>query len=222
MRKTIVILVLTMLIFPGNVLAHRPIFVQVEASAEDPVTISAPDISWAIYADLKAGDVDYYEFQVPEQGLDFFAQLLVPTRPEYKDFRPVLALIGQDLPQVDAKELPISLPPEAGVLILPWQDKEIFFEPFTQTRYYMAEEMRRKLRAGTWQLAIYHPQGKRGKYTLAVGEREKWGWQEALAFPGIWFRTRWWYSPGQTIAILGAMLAALVLVFWLFKRKLGK
>src|SRR5690554_7691581 len=93
MRK-MVFLITLLLLFSGVVCAHRPIFVV----DSDPVRLANPDISWAIYSDLEGGEVDYYQFQVSEQGLDFFTQLLVPTRKEYEDFRPTVALIGPGLP----------------------------------------------------------------------------------------------------------------------------
>src|SRR5690554_3079952 len=116
MRK-MVFLITLLLLFSGVVCAHRPIFVQPADS--DPVKLANPDISWAIYADLKGGEVDYYQFQVSEQGLDFFTQLLVPTRKEYEDFRPTLALIGPGLPSVADQELPFTIPQDAGAIVLP-------------------------------------------------------------------------------------------------------
>lgn len=214
MRK-MVFLITLLLLFSGVVCAHRPIFVV----DSDPVKLANPDISWAIYSDLEGGEVDYYQFQVSEQGLDFFTQLLVPTRKEYEDFRPTVALIGPGLPSAPNQELPFTIPQGSGAIVLPWQQKQVFFEPFTQTRYYMAEEMRRNLSPGTWRLAVYHPQNQGGKYTLTVGEREEWSWKDILSFPVMWFKTRWWYSPGQTIAIMLAGITLLALVIWFIRRR---
>lgn len=207
-----------LILMAGVVGAHRPLFVEQETSIEQPEIIPDPDVSWAVYAELEPGeDVDYYQFTVPEGGLEFFTQLLVPHRREFADFQPTVALIGAGLPSIES-EVPFAVPQDTGAVTIPWQDKEIFFEPFTQTRYYMAQEFRKHLEAGTWYLAVYHPQGDGGKYTLAVGEREDWAWQDIFAFPGMWFRTRWWYSPGQTIAILAIGVGLLGLV-WFIKRR---
>ncbi|HOC05913.1 MAG TPA: LPXTG cell wall anchor domain-containing protein [Bacillota bacterium] len=35
----------------------------------------------------------------------------------------------------------------------------------------------------------------------------------------MWFRTRWWYSPGQTIAIILGVLALIALLAWLLARR---
>ncbi len=206
-----------LIILSGKLSAHRPLFIKTDnTQLENARAIPDPEISRAIYAELAPGKAHFYQFVLMEDQ-EFFAQMLVPARPRYKDFQPTLALIGPGLP-VPAAEIPFALPPNTGALILPWEDKEVFFEPFTQTRYYMARELRRSLPAGTWTLAVYQPEGKGGKYTLAAGEKEQWGVQDILAFPAIWFRTRWWYSPGQTIAIILAAPALAALLSWLLLR----
>lgn len=166
---------------------------------------------------MPPGGVQYFKLEAaPNQEL--FAQILVPTSPPNKDFRPAIALIGPGL-QEPQGEIPFTLPQGSGALIFPWEDKEVFFEPFTQTRYYMAKEVRRSLPGGTWYVAIFQPQGKAGKYTLTVGEKDRWGVKEILSFPLMWFRTRWWYSPGQIIAIILGALALIALLTWLLARK---
>jgi len=211
MVKVVVLILILIVIFAIPVSAHRPIFLEPEnAQADKPYPISDPDISWAVYQELQPGKVDYYEISVPSAGLSFFAQLLVPTRPQYQGFRPNLALIGPDLPQPQ-EDLPVEVPRGYGAVLIPWEDKEVFFEPFTQTRYYMAKEVRRPLSQGNWQLAVYHPEGQGGKYTLAVGEKERWSWKDIFLFQAMWFKTRWWYSPGQTIALITAGLAGVAL-----------
>ena len=129
-----------------------------------------------------------------------------------------MVLIGPGLPWVDLDQFPFEKPQGTGAIVVPWEDKEVFFEPFTQTRYFMAQEFRRNLQAGTWWLAVYSPQGQGGKYTLAVGESERWGWRDLFAFPGMWFRTRWWYNPGQTIAMMLAGLGFISMVIWLLRK----
>ena len=204
-----------LVLLSGKLSAHHPQFIRTDISElENARTISEPAISRAIYAELAPGKVHYYRFVILEDQ-EFFAQMLVPVRPRYKDFRPTLALIGPGLP---TEEVPFALPSDTGAIILPWEDKEVSFEPFPQTRYYMAQEFRRSLPAGTWNLAVYQPEGKGGKYTLSVGEKEQWKIKDILAFPAMWLRTRWWYSPGQTIAIILAAPAVAALLVWLLLR----
>lgn len=219
MLKPLLVLTLAILVLVGGtVSAHRPIFVETENTGPDqPVAIPNPEISWAVYARLTAGKAEYYEFSVPEEGMQLFAQLLVPT-PAPGNFRPSLVLIGPGLAP-EEPGIPVEVPPGMGAMVLPWQEKELFFEPFTQTRYHMAEELRTDLGQGKYFLAIFEPQGQGGKYTLAVGEEERWSWRDIFAFPGIWLRTRWWYSPGQTMAIILAAAAVLALAIYLFIRK---
>lgn len=219
MLKPLLVLTLVLLVLVGgSASAHRPLFVETENTGPDrPVAIPNPQISWAVYARLASGMTEYYEFSVPEEGMELFAQLLVPA-PAPVDFRPSLVLIGPGLDPADPG-VPVEIPPGMGAVVLPWQEKELFFEPFTQTRYHMAEELRTDLAQRKFLLAIFEPQGKGGKYTLAVGEEERWSWRDIFAFPGIWLRTRWWYSPGQTAAIILAAAAALALATYLLIRK---
>ncbi|HPZ90683.1 MAG TPA: hypothetical protein PLL81_04935 [Bacillota bacterium] len=191
-----------LLLLGGPVCAHRPVFPQ----AREPYDIPDPAISLAIYRELGAGQVDYFRFSVPRQGMEFACQLMVPARSRSKDFRPVLVLIGPGLPD-PGPEIPVAVPPGLGAEAEEWWDGGKFFEPFTQTSYRMGPKVRRHLPAGEWQLAVYHPPGTGGKYTLAVGERESWGWRDLLRFPGLWLRIRWWYNPGQTVAAILAGLA---------------
>lgn len=213
MKKLLFTATYLILLVAGPVCAHRPIFVESDNTGpEQAARIPNPDTSWAIYADLSAGETHYYQFTVPEAGMEFFAQLLVPT-PVREEFRPALALIGPGLPFPEIQPEKIQIPSGMGAVTLPWQDKEVFFEPFTQTRYRMAQELRLDLPGNTYWLAVYQPGDGGGKYTLAVGEEEQWGIRDVFSFPGMWFRTRWWFSPGQTLLIIGGaagVLAALI------------
>lgn len=213
-------LTLLILVLAGGVAcAHRPVFLSPET--EDPYTVSQPEISQAIYRELVPGQVDYYRLTVPQQGLDLFTQLLVPTRGQEQDFRPSLALLGPGLPPARG-ELPLAIPEGSGAVIMDWEDKGIFFEPFTQTRYDMARELRRSLPGGEWQLAVFHPQGHGGRYTLTLGEEERWSLKDIIRFPNMWLRTRWWYNPLQTVAILVAGLFLMALAIRLAVRFLGR
>lgn len=218
MAKIIALTLLFLVLTGGVVCAHRPIFLARETV--EPYTITKPEISQAIYRELIPGQVDYYRFTVSQGGLDFFTQLLVPARGPDRDFRPSLALLGPGLPPVEGN-LPLAVPTGWGAVIMDWEDKGTFFEPFTQTRYYMAREQRRSLPQGEWQLAVFHPRGKGGRYTLTLGEEEQWSWKDIFRFQGMWLRTRWWYSPSQTVVIILAGLGLVSLAIWLAVRYLA-
>lgn len=218
LKASICALVLFVLCLSGKTLAHHPQFVKTDISRlEDARIVSDPTTSQAIYATLAQGKVHYYQLETTEDQ-EIFVQMLIPFRPPNKDFRPRVALIGPGLPEPDG-DVPFTIPQDSGALIFPWEDKEVFFEPFSQTRYYMAKEIRRSLPSGNWYVAVYHPEGKVGRYTLTIGEKDRWGVKEVLSFPAMWFRTRWWYSPGQTIAIILGVAALIALLTWLVKRR---
>lgn len=200
------------LLFGPGASAHRPIFVDEQPTdPTDALQIPDPDISWAIYAELASGDAHFYRFVVPEPGLEFFAQMTVPARQEYRNFDPWFALVGPDLPRDIS--MPARLPMDYGALLAPAGGvKGEFFEPFTQTRYILRQKMQEELEVGTHYLVVFHPDGEQGRYALTVGEREAWAWADLLAFPAMWLRVRWWYSEEQTVVLVSFMAMAAVVI----------
>lgn len=194
-----------LLLWPGIVAAHRPLFVPGDnTTPEEAVEVQDPAISWAIYSELAQGEVHYYRLELAEET-EIFAQI---TSPANNPFKPTLTLLGTGLP--DADGLPLTIPPGMGAISLETGDFiDSHFEPFTQTRYLLGPELRERLAPGSYYLAVWHPEGQPGRYALAVGEEEVWTWRDIVKFPGMWFRARWWYSPGQTVAVLALAVAFL-------------
>lgn len=213
LKAVVVVLVIGIaVLLPRPASAHRPIFV--DDHPGDPTNaleIPDPDISWAIYAALSTDDVHFYRFEVPSRGLEFSAQMTLPARHEYRGFDPWFALIGPELPQDSS--VPFQLSVDHGALLAPAaRIEEEFFEPFTQTRYLLRQKIDVKLTPGTHFIAVFHPDGKEGRYALTVGKRETWGWSDLLRFPSMWLRVRWWYSESQTLILLVALAAAAVVI----------
>lgn len=206
-------------LLPSMVVAHRPIFVELPNNRqEDAQPIPNPAVSWAIYAELGPNEVHWYWFDVPPAGQEIFVQMTVPNRSGHRGFDPWFALVGEAFPAQQG--LPFALPRGMGADVAAGAGAEDFFEPFTQTRYLLRQEYRRNLAGGSYYIAVYHPQGKQGKYALTVGEQEDWDWHDLLRFPLIWLRVRWWYSPAQTVAVIAVMAALAAALVWLIFRRI--
>lgn len=211
---TVLLTVGAIILLPAVAAAHRPLFLQEENNCwQSAQFIPQPDISQAVYAELAPGQTHWYRFEAGEE-LAFYAQMTVPNLAGYEDFAPWFALIGADLSSEGG--LPIAVPPGMGAEFAPGTEAgEKFTEPFTQTRYLLRQEMRRHLPAGSYYIAVFHPGGKGAKYALTVGEKEDWRWRDVVSFPLIWLAVRWWYSPSQTVAVMGGLALLAAVLIWL-------
>lgn len=172
--------------------AHQPYFEDDDWTAGAPYTVQDPTVSTALYATLdNRQDVDYVTF-TGQAGQRVLVGLTIPQIEGQEAFAPTLALIGPGLPAV---ELPagIEAPPGTGGILLapPPGPARPFFEPFSRTRYWERQEDRFTLPAdGDFVVAVWHPEGAVGRYTLVVGDREIPGGD--VAFP---FKLRSFWTP---------------------------
>jgi hypothetical protein len=171
-------------------LAHRPYFEEQDIVAGAPWEIDDPTISTALYATLEsASDVDYFAFEA-QQGDSILLALTIPQIEGQEEFAPALVLLGPGLPEVD---LPagISVPAGAGALVIepPPGPAPTFYEPFSRTSYWERQEQRVTMPvSGQFAVAVWHPDGKVGRYTFVIGDKERLGGD--LAFP-IKMREYW-------------------------------
>ena len=184
---------LLLLASANNVSAHQPYFEEEDWSADAPYTVVDPTVSTALYATLESGsDVDYVTFR-GAAGTRVAVGLTIPQIDGQDDFAPTLALLGPGLPGV---VLPgrVATPAEdtGGVIVAPpTGPARAFFEPFSRTRYWTRQETNITLpEDGDYTVAVWHPQGAVGRYTLVVGNREIPGGD--VAFP---FKLRAFWTP---------------------------
>jgi hypothetical protein len=187
------VLSLTLSVFlAGPVQAHRPYFEDDDIRAEAPWAVDDPTISTAIYATLESqDDVDYFTFEGLEREVILLA-LTIPQIAGQEDFAPTMALIGPGLPEA---ELPERLVMSPGTGALPFEPPlgppPTFYEPFSRTSYWERQEARVALpAAGAYVVAVWHPEGQVGRYTIVIGEKERLGGDPA--FP---FKMRSYWTP---------------------------
>ena len=112
--------------------------------------------------------MDYYLLAAVQKGDPIDVSLLIPVIDRLADFRPVLALLGPELP-VETAGLPqetidafLKIAPDEGVIIkTSEQASEIFFEPFTQTKYWQRQSIHLTAPVSSrYFLAIFDPKEK--------------------------------------------------------------
>lgn len=194
----LVILILT-LGLNSNVLAHIPLDTSGPALKEEPILVEDHKISWAAYNQLnEPGEVDYYLFNA-NKGEEIYFSMVIPVIDRYKNFKPDVALIGSgfenNYAEYDINYINSILKLESNENIIIVRDHkenpDIFFEPFTRTSYWVRQELSIAAPVtGSYYLAVFSGEQAQGKYTLAIGRREIWGFKDIIRMPKIWWDTR--------------------------------
>ncbi|MGB8955275.1 MAG: LPXTG cell wall anchor domain-containing protein [Tumebacillaceae bacterium] len=218
----LVAVLIAALFLPSSVMAHKPIFIERSISGyEQALEIPDATVSYAMYSELQGPQqVDLYKFTLAADT-PFYARISVPKRPELRDFAPAFVLFGPGLPTSnEPPHYPLALPEGLGrAILLPAGEKDDFYEPFTQTTMVQRQYISRQLPPGTYYLAVYSPAGQTGKYVLATGEREQFGFADWLLFPLTWLKVRLWYDATQTWLILAGIAAAIAGAIWYWRNR---
>jgi hypothetical protein len=165
------------------------------------------DASRAAYRELVRGDqVDVYEFTA-KKGQEIYIQMTLPQFESLKDFTPQFLLVytgsGEahfespalqkgavvDVPdEVVDKVFPHPADAEPALLAVAYDGSELlpFDEPFTGTRYWIRQTLTVAAPAdGTYRIGVYSLQAQTGKYVLAPGKKEQFGFFDILTLPGV-------------------------------------
>jgi len=208
------------------VLAHRPYFEEEDIGPDAPWHVHEPTISTAVYATLEsATDADYFVFE-GQAGEVILLALTIPQIEGQEDFAPTLALMGPGLPQGDVADRVVR-PEGAGVMEIapPPGPAPTFFEPFSRTSYWDRQQERVSLPAdGRYVVAVWHPEGRLGRYVFVIGDIERLGGD--LTFP-LKMRDYWTpvgrpaarAAPGAPTLLLwtalGFLLGSMPFALWL-------
>lgn len=218
MMRRILLAILAVACSSSAVLAHKPLDTSQPATKEEPIVIRDHQSSWVAYNRLAGSkDVDYYLLPAVKEGDPIDALLLIPVIDRLAEFRPVLALLGPGLPlatggipeETIADYIKIT-PPEGGVFKTSAQTPKIFFEPFTQTKYWERQSLHLTAPvSGQYYLAVFDPQGRGEKYVLSIGKQENWKFKDVFAFPRIWWQVRIFAEQERsTYVLVGVFLMA--------------
>lgn len=215
-KKSLSLLVILFVFVTTVVSAHKPIFENKDTSINSPIVIDNHQISYAIYAELDGkNDVDFYEFEAKE-GQNFYIEMLVPKIKSNENFQPNFVIISKQIPNKDS--VPLDIPQGYGVINVPYPENYTneFYEKFTQTTYLKAQSISGIIeKDGKYIIGVYS-NSKGGKYTLAIGKKEDFGFKDILTFPYVYFKVKYFFNPIITLLCLAT---AILVIFGLYTLK---
>jgi len=187
--------------------AHVPRTAAENESLETAMVIEDPIKSWAIYSELRHGEIaNYYEMEM-EEGERLYLSILTP---ENEDFVPNLAVMGPGIEEYDPVPDFVEQPADVGVKIIEGELGEREYEPFTPGSYYHPARYDEKIdESGTYHVVVYNEEETGGKYGLAVGYQETWSPMEWIRLPldvvniRIWEGQSLWLIFAPMVSVLG-------------------
>ncbi len=162
--------------FPLNAVeAHRPSFPDgFNKSANSAFQLDDIDISQAIYQILKENEQVWLSFD--PKSSDFSTtniQLGIPVLKETEAFRPMVAVVAQNLKEAD---LPFDIPEGFGATVYETNDGNLikkFHEPFTNTNSWILIEDEFEIVGNEIHyVVIFSKTNQSGKFWFATGRQE--------------------------------------------------
>ena len=207
-RRTITaIFTIILVLMTATAAAHIPRTAAENESLETAMVIEDPIKSWAIYSELRHGEVvNYYETEM-EEGERLYLSILTP---ENEDFVPNLAVMGPGIQENDPIPNFVERPEDVGVIVIEGELGERVYEPFTPGSYYHPARYDEKINeSGTYHVVVYNEEEIGGKYGLAIGYQETWGPIEWIKLPldvvtiRIWEGQPIWLIFAPMVSVLG-------------------
>ena len=193
-------LVVGFLGFANTALAHLPRIV-----TGDKVVVSNPEVSQAFYGELNGNPAEYTF--TSDRLFDLYVNILVPepSNPDGRYSVGIYRLVnGQD-------EIVATLPSDSII----WQE---IWEEFGRDFYMKGPEFENKQEAAGDYRVVVSSADNKGKYVLAIGQKEQFIWQEILKVYYIvpllklnFFHSSLWQFLLTPFVLFGAM--ALVSIF---------
>lgn len=161
-------------IFGAAAFAHQPILSDGSAvNIEHAIPLQDVQISRVVYHEVTTGSPQIWLTFEISQPQSLKLQLGVPYIGRLEGYRPALAIIGPELPDVS---LPFEMPDGLGGTVFDSRntsEPEFFDEPFTGTQSWIVAEADVSLPvAGRYYVVAYSPTSETGKLWIALGEKE--------------------------------------------------
>ena len=162
--------------FPPNTAeAHRPSFPDgLNKSPNSAFQLDDIDISQAIYQVLGENEQVWLKFHpTTSSSKTVNIQLGIPVLDETESFRPVVAVVSQNLSRID---LPFDLPDGFGAIVYEVNNEEQikkFHEPYTNTNsWILIEEEFEIIGNEIHYVVIFSKTNQSGKFWFATGTKE--------------------------------------------------
>ncbi|HBU48998.1 MAG TPA: hypothetical protein DEB46_11875 [Myxococcales bacterium] len=185
---------LSLVLLSATAWAHKPSYSEGQyRDSASAWTIEDPDVSIVLYHPVEcSSQVVWLRYEVPE-AREIFVQLGVPKIDRLADYEPNLAFVHSagETPQ----DVPFTPPEGYGVDALELdEERQEFFEPFTQTESWILLERKVQVPAGVGYVAAWHPEGRTGKLWVAVGDVEEFGEQDWADIDSWYYNTRYFHE----------------------------
>jgi hypothetical protein len=203
LNPAVIILLMIYGIISAPAEAHQPRF-----PGTGTTVVNDPDVSQAWYAELGGAPAEYRV--VVKDSLLLYVAVLVPAMPFVtKDYTAVVST-GEN----GGEKVVFTLDRPAAE----WTD---FFEPVAGDHYWQGPEQRVRVGPGTYFVRVSNP-GNRGKYVLAIGERESFPPSEIARVIGVMPKlkryfgkspwTAYFNGTGIFIGVTAAVVAGVVVL----------
>ena len=201
--------------------AHKPVVINGgPTTAETAYVIEDVDVSQVAYHEATpAQPTLWFTFEV-EAGKELYLQLGVPKIDRYADLRPAMALLGPGMPELE--NVPFEVPAGYGGVVysMVGVEPEVFNEEFTGTEsWQFPAETPTVETGGKYYLVGYLPEAESGKFWVAVGTLERFGFGDIVKLPKTLRDVRSFHEVGPVggllfwAMVIGAMLLAILV--WL-------
>lgn len=213
-RCSLVILV-GILCMPGA-WAHRYIENEgIHTSAESAIPIGDIDVSQVAYHEATSDSAQLWLSFEAEAGVIASIEIGVPKIDRYESLRPAFILLGPGLPALENS--PVEVPEGYGGIVYATDtisDPEVFDEPFTGTSSWIFGRQEITLPAsGLYYIVTYVPSGTPGKFWVAPGVKEVFGFGDILTLPAVIYKVRTFHEVFFWGGILGwGYLGAVILL----------
>jgi len=173
----------TLLLLLSVAQAHQPSYGGDWSTSDTAFQVDDPSISIVVYKTTTCEQPHLWLTFEAQAGEDVWVQLGLPVIDRLEDYRPAMAVLGPDLPELDPATVPFEIPEGLGGVIYPSEEPGEFYEPFTQTSsWILAEDWLTMPSSGTSYLVAWDPGNQTGKLWLAMGVVEDFSnvdWSEA-------------------------------------------
>lgn len=182
---SIIVPLMILLAFSPPASAHSPTFPHGNTSLTNAWEVHDPAKSWAVYADLGAGEVNYYrmEFQAGDRIL---LMLIIPVDEGKTGFLPRMALLGPGL-QSEGDVPPYVVAPSGyGMMGMSSRLPDApSFEPFSPSGFYEISSYDGQAnQTGTYYVAVWNDDpSEGGRYGFPVGFLESFTLEEMITIP---------------------------------------
>lgn len=164
----------------------------IHADFDNAIPIGDIEISQVIYHTVTEKTPSVWLSFEAEAAAVAKIQLGVPYIDELEAYRPAFALLGADMPVLDG--LPFEIPAGYGGVLYTTDDvatPDIFDEEFTGTKSWIFEMQHIELPAdGLYYIVGFVPSGEAGKFWLAPGTAERFGFLDIVTLPYVIYNVR--------------------------------